>query len=152
MALKHHVTLYTVLLLAMPMATALFHQRVHTGRFKHRRDIEITLDSYHGGFAVRSPWIQVEWLDLAMQLVTIGQSQNQPGDNWIILEFRHSITVHNPKIYTEWSDLARHVVRIAHYQNLQVVIEIPQDLEESYLCSANRHILFNRLKHTGKEN
>ena len=72
----------------------------------------------------------------SLQLVYIGRSGRQLGDNQIFLEcHRDGFAVASPQIFVEWSDLARQPVAIVNNQSGQVTIEITQDLEGSYSCS-----------------
>ena len=89
----------------------------------------------------------------SLQLIYIGRSGNQPGDNRITLECRrNSIAVLSPQIWVERSDLPRQPVTIVDYQNGQVTIEITQDLEGLYSCSDNGHDRStNTLTLVGKE-
>ena len=74
----------------------------------------------------------------SLQLVYIGRSGRQPGDNRITLECRRDgFAVASPQIFVERSDLARQAVAIVNNQSGQVTIEITQELEGSYSCSDN---------------
>ena len=71
-----------------------------------------------------------------LQLVYIGRSGNQPGNNRISLECRrNSIAVSDPQIFVERSDLPRQSVTIAGNEGGRIAIEITQDLEGLYSCS-----------------
>ena len=86
-----------------------------------------------------------------LQLVYIGRSGNDPGNNRINLECRrNSIAVANPQIFVERSDLPRQPVRIVDNQNGQVTIEITQELEGLYSCSASGDRSTNTLALVGK--
>ena len=74
----------------------------------------------------------------SLQLVYIGRSGRQPGDNRITLECRrNTIAVSSPQIFVQRSDLARQPVTNVSNQNGQVTVEVTQDLEGSYSCSDN---------------
>ena len=74
----------------------------------------------------------------SLQLVYIGRSGRQPGDNQITLECRRDgFPVASPQIFVERSELARQPVTIVGNQNGQVTVEVTQDLEGSYSCSDN---------------
>ena len=88
----------------------------------------------------------------SLQLVYIGQSGKQPGDNQITLECRRDgFAVASPQIFVERSDLARQPVTIVGIQNEQVTIEITQDLEGSYSCSDSGDTSTNTLELVGEE-
>ena len=88
-----------------------------------------------------------------LQLVDIGRSGRQPGDNRIFLECRrNTIAVASPQIFVERSDLARQPVTIVDRdQNGQVTIEITQELEGSYSCSDSGDTSTNTLELVGEE-
>lgn len=88
-----------------------------------------------------------------LQLVYIGRSGHQPGNDRIFLECRrNNIAVHNPQIFVERSDLPRQPVRIVGNQiNGQVTIVITQDLEGLYSCSDNGDRSTNTLALVGKK-
>ena len=88
----------------------------------------------------------------SLQLVYIGRSGRQPGDNRITLECRrNTIAVSSPQIFVERSDLARQPVTIVGNQNGQVTIEVTQDLEGSYSCSDDGDNSTNTLELVGEE-
>ena len=88
----------------------------------------------------------------SLQLVYIGRSGRQPGDNRITLECRRDgFAVASPQIFVERSDLARQPVTIVGSQNEQVTIEITQDLEGSYSCSDSGDRSTNTLELVGEE-
>ena len=89
----------------------------------------------------------------SLQLVYIGRSGRQPGDNRITLECRRDgFAVASPQIFVERSDLARQPVTIVDRdQNGQVTIEITQELEGSYSCSDSGNTSTNTLKLVGEE-
>ena len=88
----------------------------------------------------------------SLQLVYIGPSGRQPGDNQITLECRRDgFAVASPQIFVERSDLARQPVTIVGNQNGQVTVEITQDLEGSYSCSDNGDNSTNTLELVGEE-
>ena len=88
-----------------------------------------------------------------LQLVYIGRSGNQPGNNHISLQCRrNSFAVSNPQIFVERSDLPRQPVTIAGNEGGRVAIVITQDLEGMYSCSDNGHDRStNTLALVGKE-
>ena len=87
-----------------------------------------------------------------MQLVYIGRSGRQPGDNQITLECRRNgFAVDSTQIFVERSDLARQPVTIVGSQNEQVTIEITQDLEGSDSCSDSGDRATNTLELVGEE-
>ena len=88
----------------------------------------------------------------SLDLVYIGRSGNQPGNNRITLECRdNGFAVPSPQIWVEQSDLPnRQSVRIVGNQVGQVVIEITQDLEGLYSCSYNG-MTSDTLELVGKE-
>ena len=88
----------------------------------------------------------------SLDLVYIGRSGNQPGNNRITLECRdNGFAVPSPQIWVERSDLAAHRqnVRIVGNRVGQVAIEITQDLEGLYSCSYNG-MTSNTLELVGK--
>ena len=88
----------------------------------------------------------------SLQLVYIGRSGRQPGDNQITLECRrNTIPVSSPQLFVERSDLARQPVTIVGNQNGSVTIEITQDLEGSYSCSDSGDNSTNSLELVGEE-
>ena len=88
----------------------------------------------------------------SLQLVYIGRSGRQPGDNRITLECRRDgFAVARPQIFVERSDLARQPVAIVNNQNGQVTIEITQELEGSYSCSDSGDRSTNTLELVGEE-
>ena len=90
----------------------------------------------------------------SLDLVYIGRSGNQPGNNRITLECRdNGLAVPSPQIWVEQSDLAhRWSVTIVEINQVgQVAIEITQDLEGLYSCSYNGNTS-NTLELVGKEN
>ena len=88
----------------------------------------------------------------SLQLVYIGRSGRQPGDNQITLECRrNTIPVSSPQIFVERSDLARQPVTIVGNQSGQVTVEITQDLEGLYSCSDNGDRSTNTLGFVGEE-
>ena len=88
----------------------------------------------------------------SLQLVYIGRSGRQPGDNRITLECRRDgFAVASPQIFVERSDLARQPVTIVSTQNEQVTIEITQELEGSYSCSDSGDTSTNTLELVGEE-
>ena len=88
----------------------------------------------------------------SLQLVYIGRSGSQPGDNQITLECRrNTIAVSGPQIYVERSDLARQPVTIVGNQNGLVTVEVTQDLEGSYSCSDSGDNSTNTLELVGEE-
>ena len=88
----------------------------------------------------------------SLQLVYIGRSGRQPGDNRITLECRRDgFAVASLQIFVERSDLARQPVTIVGTQNEQVTIEITQELEGSYSCSDSGDRSTNTLELVGEE-
>ena len=88
----------------------------------------------------------------SLQLVYIGRSGSQPGDNQITLECRrNTIAVSSPQIFVQRSNLTRQTVTIVGNQNGQVTIEVTQDLEGSYSCSDNGDNSTNTLELVGEE-
>ena len=88
----------------------------------------------------------------SLQLVYIGPTGRQPGDNQITLECRrNTIAVSSPQIFVERSDLARQPVTIVGNQSGQVTVEITQDLEGLYSCSDNGDRSTNTLGFVGEE-
>ena len=88
----------------------------------------------------------------SLQLVYIGRSGRQPGDNQIFLECRRDgFAVARPQIFVERSDLARQPVTIVNNRSGQVTIEITQDLEGSYSCSDSGDTSTNTLELVGEE-
>ena len=90
----------------------------------------------------------------SLQLVYIGPSGRQPGDNQITLECRRNTTtlpVSSPQLFVERSDLPRQPVTIVGNQNGQVTIEITQNLEGSYSCSDSGDNSTNTLELVGEE-
>ena len=89
----------------------------------------------------------------SLQLVYIGPSGRQPGDNQIFLECRRGrFAVDSPQIFVERPDLARQPVTIVDRdQNGQVTIEITQELEGSYSCSDSGNTSTNTLELVGEE-
>ena len=88
----------------------------------------------------------------SLDLVYIGRSGDQPGNNLINLECRdNGFAVSSPQIWVERSDLARREnVTIRGNQGGRVAIEITQDLEGLYSCSYNS-MSSNELELVGKE-
>ena len=88
----------------------------------------------------------------SLQLVYIGRSGRQPGDNQITLECRRDgFAVASPQIFVERSDLARQPVTIVGNQNGRVTIQITQNLEGLYSCSDNGDRSTNTLELVGEE-
>ena len=88
----------------------------------------------------------------SLQLVYIGRSGRQPGNNRVTLECRRDgFAVSSPQLFVERSDLPRQPVTIVGNQNGQVTIEITQDLEGSYSCSDNGDNSTNTLELVGEE-
>ena len=88
----------------------------------------------------------------SLQLVYIGRSGRQPGDNRIFLECRRDgFAVDSPQIFVEWPDLARQPVAIVNNQNGRMTIDITQDLEGSYSCSDSGNTSTNTLELVGEE-
>ena len=88
----------------------------------------------------------------SLQLVYIGRSGRQPGDNRITLECRRNgFAVASPQIFVERSDLARQAVPIVDNQSGQVTIEITQEQEGSYSCSDSGDTSTNTLELVGEE-
>ena len=87
-----------------------------------------------------------------LDLVYIGHSGDQPGNNLINLECRdNGFAVSSPQIWVERSNLAhRENVTIWGNQGGRVAIEITQDLEGLYSCSYNS-MSSNELELVGKE-
>ena len=87
----------------------------------------------------------------SLNLVYIGRSGNQPGNNRITLECRdNGFAVPSPQIWVEQSEPHRQSVRIVGNQVGQVAIEITQDLEGLYSCSYNG-MTSDTLELVGKE-
>ena len=89
----------------------------------------------------------------SLQLVYIGRSGSQPGDNQITLECRrYTIAVSSPQIFVQRSDLARQpVTTTVGNQSGRVTIEVTQDLEGLYSCSDNGDSSTNTLESVGEE-
>ena len=89
----------------------------------------------------------------SLQLVYIGRSGRQPGDNRITLECRrNTIAVSSPQIFVQRSDLARQPVTTSvGNQSGQVTVEMTQDLEGLYSCSDNGDRSTNTLEFVGEE-
>ena len=88
----------------------------------------------------------------SLQLVYIGPSGRQPGDNRVTLECRRDgFAVSSPQLFVERSDLPRQPVTIVGNQSGQVTIEVTQDLEGSYSCSDSGDSSTNTLELVGEE-